>query len=279
MKLIRKLKKLIHLIRLMPKPVWAAWQIFPDYVVSIADQKISAEQLRYALNSFNSSVAATPIVSYVDWVERNKELGIFNNYPRLPEYQTILENYFSKIDRMHLVLAFLESTKAVHGDIAEFGVYKGHTSILLNQAREKWQNGKRLHLFDSYEGLPDEIGPDDGFYAGQFSDTSAARVKEIVGGGDQVNIVKGFFSQTLPTLPDLHFSFCHIDCDLEIAVLECLEYIYPRLSYGGILVFDDYGFRPCVGLRKAVDNFFANKGEKVISLPTSQAAYIKLNGQ
>jgi hypothetical protein len=48
------------------------------------------------------------------------------------------------------------------------------------------------------------------------------------------------------------------------------------LSIGGIIVFDDYGFRACLGLRKAVDDYFMQQGKKVISLPTSQAVYINL---
>ncbi|MFN8413202.1 MAG: TylF/MycF/NovP-related O-methyltransferase [Anaerolineales bacterium] len=270
-----KIKNLMTMISLIPVPLWTAFRIFPSYVVSVGRQKITGKQIQYFLDSAYSSIAATPVASYVDWVSRNADSKLFENYPTESKYKVIKE-YSSKVDRMHLAISFLKATQHVDGDIAEFGVYKGHTAILINQVREKWQSEKKIYLFDSFEGLPNEIGADDDFYAGQFSDTSAERVKQVVGGGDQVQVVKGFFSQTLHTLPELRFSFTHIDCDLEAAALECLEYVYPRLSYGGVIVFDDYGFRACVGLRRIVDDFFANKGETVITLPTSQAVYIKL---
>lgn len=276
MNILKTIKSLFRKFLFVPNALVTFLRIFREYVISVGEQKISPQQLKRLLDSKASPIHATPIVSYIDWVERNDKAGLFENYPQIKEYQWI-KTYPSKVDRMHLVVSFLQSTKNITGDIAEFGVYKGHTAILLNQFRREWNNGKKLHLFDSFEGLPDEIGQDDGFVAGQFSDTSVERVRQVVGNEQDVQIVKGFFKDSFPNHPELKFSFCHIDCDLEIAVIECLEYIYPRLSFGGIIVFDDYGFRACVGLRKAVDDFFAKKNQKVISLPTSQAVYVKLD--
>ena len=41
------------------------------------------------------------------------------------------------------------------------------------------------------------------------------------------------------------------------------------------MIFDDYGFPACRGEKDAVDEFFADKPEKPITLPTGQALVIK----
>jgi O-methyltransferase len=44
------------------------------------------------------------------------------------------------------------------------------------------------------------------------------------------------------------------------------------------MVFDDYGFSSCPGIRKAVDAFCHERGQAPIYLPTGQALYIKPQG-
>jgi hypothetical protein len=43
-----------------------------------------------------------------------------------------------------------------------------------------------------------------------------------------------------------------------------------------MLVFDEYGFAPAEGEKDAVDEFFADKPESPITLPTGQAIVLKL---
>ena len=57
-------------------------------------------------------------------------------------------------------------------------------------------------------------------------------------------------------------------------VLDSCDFFYPRLTPGGMMLFDDYGFASCPGVRKAVDEFFADKMQKPIYLPTGQALVI-----
>ena len=53
------------------------------------------------------------------------------------------------------------------------------------------------------------------------------------------------------------------------------EFFYPRLSPGGIIVFDDYGYKKATGCKKAVDDFFADKPDKPTLIGTGQAILIK----
>jgi hypothetical protein len=71
-------------------------------------------------------------------------------------------------------------------------------------------------------------------------------------------------------------AYGYVDVDLYKSVLDCIEFVYPRLVAGGILVFDDYGFPSCARVREAVDKAFAALPENPIYLPTGQALVIKL---
>jgi O-methyltransferase len=53
-----------------------------------------------------------------------------------------------------------------------------------------------------------------------------------------------------------------------------LEFFYPKLATGGVVVCDDYGFATCPGAKLAMDNFFKGKS-KVLSLTTGQGMVIK----
>jgi Macrocin-O-methyltransferase (TylF) len=153
------------------------------------------------------------------------------------------------------------------GDLAELGVYKGHTATVL--AAFARQLGATAYLLDTYEGFScrDLTGIDSDAEPRSFSDTSLEAVRDLVG-EDGVRFVKGFFPDTAPLLP-AQGTYClvHIDCDLYAPITRALEYFYPRLVPGGFLIVHDYSSLHWKGAEKAVDEFFANRPECVIPLP------------
>lgn len=168
----------------------------------------------------------------------------------------------------------------VHGSILECGTYRGNT--LLGMAHILHKRGLRPPMFglDSFEGFPEPDEKDrreDGQFApevhkGFLGDTSyedlSARLRAL-GWDDHVHLVKGYFEDTLPGLAHQKYSLVHIDCDLYQGYLTCLEHAYPRMLPDGVIVFDDYkvsvGTYP--GADRAVDEFFADKPEKLERLP------------
>jgi O-methyltransferase len=50
--------------------------------------------------------------------------------------------------------------------------------------------------------------------------------------------------------------------------------VWPRLSVGGIVVFDDYGFLRCEGVTKLVDEMNLTDGIKMYNL-NGQAVIVK----
>lgn len=168
--------------------------------------------------------------------------------------------------RLALLSCAIKETARLEGDIAEFGSYRGGSAGLILRSIP---TVKRLHVFDSFEGMPD-VSTEDNFHKkGDFSDTVEDRVRaglDSIGNNFVMHV--GFFSKTIPEFPDPDEKFClsHIDADLYDSILDALEFTYPRMVQGGVMIFDDYGAPSCEGAKKAVDEFFADKPETVVTL-------------
>lgn len=172
-----------------------------------------------------------------------------------------------------IVHSLARSVRDMEGDLAEVGVYAGGTAkIICGQ-----KGDKHLHLFDTFEGLPEgssdkekKIYPKKGIY-----DCSLESVQDYLLEFDNVSYYKGLFPDSAATVdPDLKFCFVNMDVDLYESTRSCLEYFYPRMHPGGIMLSHDYSLLTSV--ERAFTEFFADKRENIIELPTTQCMVVKL---
>lgn len=197
-----------------------------------------------------------------------EEDGRFLNIMRTVDGHTLLDTV-----RCYMLYQFGLQTEHLPGDIAEVGVYRGGTAMLLARVTEN--SGKEIHLFDTFSGMP-PVDPEKDLHAcGDFGDTSVNEVKKYLSEVGHVRFFPGFFPDTAVSLSDKTFSLVHVDADIYQSVKDCLEFFYPRLTPGGIMVCDDYGFPTCPGARLAVDGFFQSKAEVPCYLPTGQCFITK----
>lgn len=193
----------------------------------------------------------------------------FNTLVRKIENHTLVDKV-----RCFIIFQFITHTKSINGDVAEVGVYRGGTARLIAEILEEGK--KHLHLFDTFEGMPEVDERQDIHQQGDFSDTSIKQVKRFLDGFSKVHFYQGVFPQTASPVINNKFSFVHIDVDIYQSVLDSCGFFYPRMVSGGIIVFDDYGFVSCPGAKRAVDDFFASRAEQPCYLPTGQCFVIKI---
>lgn len=145
----------------------------------------------------------------------------------------------------------------VPGDLLEVGVWKGSTGILLALAARKFLKNRRVHLCDTFEGIV-KAGDNDPFYkGGEFSDTSLDAVRDRVQANSLTNVSlhQGIFpEQTGSSISTRYLSLVHIDVDVYASARETFWWVWPRMSVGGIVVFDDYGWVDCAGVIKFVED-------------------------
>ena len=111
---------------------------------------------------------------------------------------------------------------------------------------------------------------------GGFSSTSFNYVENLLKGfklTDKVKIFKGNFEDTLSSVKDKNFSFVHLDCDLYSSYKTCLEFFYPRISKGGVILIDEYNDPSWPGCNKAVDEFIQNNSIKLSKIEDNN--YVK----
>jgi len=200
--------------------------------------------------------------------------------PRLePDFQALAEEVYGntclKPESLYTLIHHLRETLHLEGDALECGVWRGGSAKLLFDTLRG--SAKTLHLFDSFEGMVVANDALDQHEAGDFSDTSLDYVRRFVSSGAEAGLAfhKGWIPQSFAGLDNLKFCFAHIDLDLHQSILDAMEFIYPRMTPHGVIIFDDYGFASCPGARKAVDDFFADKPETPFALTTAQAIVVK----
>lgn len=168
------------------------------------------------------------------------------------------------------VYSMARSQSALGGEMAEVGVYQGVSARLISIA----SGNAPLHLFDTYGGLPapdaDEHGRmREGHYA-----ASLASVQQFLADRRDVSFYQGIFPATSAGCEDRRFSFVHLDVDLRSSTLACLEFFYPRMLPGGVILSHDYSY--LAGVREAFADYLADRPERPIELATSQAMIVKL---
>ena len=135
---------------------------------------------------------------------------------------------------------------------------------------------KTVHLFDTFSGMPPTDPEKDVHMEKDFNDTSFESVKFFLKDCENLKFYPGFFPETAAPVKDKSFSFVHVDVDIYKSVKDCSDFFYTRTTRGGVIVYDDYGFVSCPGALKGVDEFYTDKPETPIYIPTGQAFVIKL---
>lgn len=176
--------------------------------------------------------------------------------------------------RCFLLYQYAQQVRSLQGDAAEVGVYRGGTARLLAKALE--QAGCRMHLFDTFAGMPTTDPAADLHQAGDFSATSLATVQQYLADCRNVAYYPGLFPATAAPIEHIQFRLVHVDVDIYQSTWDCCAFFYPRLVAGGVLMFDDYGLATCPGVKAAVDAFFATRPEYPVYLPTGQAVVVRL---
>ncbi|MCG2691215.1 class I SAM-dependent methyltransferase [Microgenomates group bacterium] len=166
----------------------------------------------------------------------------------------------------------VKKTKKIKGDLAEVGVYKGRSAKIICLAK----GARPLYLFDTFKGLPSvDYSIDPAFlYKGLYA-ASFFEVKKYLKKYKNVYYYKGLFPQTAGRVKNRKFSLVHLDCDTYKSTKASLEFFYPRMNRGGVIVSHDY-FGPAKGVAKAFDEYFQDKQEILIKMPGSQCMITKL---
>ncbi len=151
--------------------------------------------------------------------------------------------------------------KKVSGDVVELGCNRGNMAIYTQSILRAKSANKSLHVYDSFEGLPQHTAKDESKERTASGGDLGASVQELLDYFNRYNVPipiihKGWFKDQ--KYPD-RISFAFLDGDFYQSLMDSWEAVYPRLTEGAIVCVHDYGFPPLVGVQKACDEFLADK--------------------
>ena len=202
----------------------------------------------------------------LDWYENEA----FNEYLRLFGEARGIDS-----GRRWMVYQLLRATKDVPGDTAECGVFHGAMSYMICAFTEQAGLARTHHAFDSFEGLSEPGALDGRHWRKHDLNVDLASVQRRLARFSRVRYHKGWIPDRFPDVETLSFSFVHLDVDLYEPTRDSIAFFYPRLSPGGILVCDDYGFAVCPGATKSIDDYLSDKPEKMLSLSDGGGFFVR----
>lgn len=188
--------------------------------------------------------------------------------------------------RLHtLVWAAKNALALPAGDFVECGVFQGDMSYVVHQAAGLSGSGRRMHLFDSFEGIdPARVAP--GEYRHSPGHIAHANVHYARAGlyeavverfapFPEVVVHRGFLPESLEGRIPEKIAWLHVDLNAAKPEVETLEVLFDRVVPSGLIILDDYGWRVLDTQKTAEDAFFAERGYYVLELPTGQGLVVK----
>jgi O-methyltransferase len=183
--------------------------------------------------------------------------------------------------RCYELWQLVEQTAHLKGDILEVGVWRGGTGCLMARRAQMLGSSARVVLCDTFTGVVKAGAKDGAYRGGEHADTSLDTVRALAGvmGLSNVEMLTGIFpEQTGAHVADRQFALCHIDVDVYQSGLDVLEWVWPRMPVGGVVVYDDYGFPTCSGITRLVNERYVHEDGVTLHNLNGHAIVIKTAG-
>jgi O-methyltransferase len=121
--------------------------------------------------------------------------------------------------------------RRLEGVVVELGVFQGGALKAMAEAVPE----KVCYGFDTFTGQPEASWREDDYHL-----------------PGHVTLGPGWFPQSADGF-DLPIAFAHVDFDLQKSTEDAIAWLEPRMTKGGIVVFDDWGWKNCPGVAKAIN--------------------------
>jgi hypothetical protein len=166
----------------------------------------------------------------------------------------------------------------IPGDIVECGTWRGGSMMAAALSLQAEQNLSRtLHLFDTFAGMPPPCDIDRTVFSGEAASSllekadgssliwACASIDDVRANmaatnypAGRIKFIEGRVEDTIPSEAPDEISVLRLDTDWYESTKHALVHLYPKISIGGVLIIDDYGYWE--GARKAVDEYINENG-------------------
>ena len=173
---------------------------------------------------------------------------------------------------------------SLDGVIVECGVGNARTLQMLALLLQEENKGRALWAFDSFEGFPEPTREDASLRnpkKGEWKTMTRSQVYDVLNGlsiRTPVHVTQGYFEDTLRDVEVPPIALLHLDVDLYKSYKTCLEYLFPLVVQGGVVLFDEYRneaeLRKWPGASRAIDEYVGATGYPIRQDPISQKYFL-----
>tara|TARA_R110000868_G_scaffold80875_1_gene229227 strand:+ start:25361 stop:26971 length:1611 start_codon:yes stop_codon:yes gene_type:complete len=268
-----------------------------DMIAKVAE--LSGDDYRQSAKFFNAAVDEISRTFHISsfwgdrlltldkaagFLEEGRFAAAFDAFPKDHPYDQYMGSG-SIAWRLHTLVWGARLGLAIEGDFVECGTFRGDMAAFIYACCEMESTTKVFHLFDSFDGFSptlssEEDYPDNpGFleYTNQFYKKEGLYESVVArfAHHSNVKVIKGFLPEALDKATPDKIGFLHVDLNSWQAETACLDVLYDRVSSGGIIIYDDYGWKLFHKQKEAADAFMASRNNFILELPTGQGLVIK----
>lgn len=199
-----------------------------------------------------------PFATYAPWLDDQEFLSL---------YEEIEDDCLVSLFQCWELWTLSQQMGKRDGDVLEVGVWRGGSSVILGRALMRCNSQAKLFCCDGFRGLSNVTSEDPYNWEGELSDSSVEAVEKRFATHrvEHYQILEGIFpADTGRQISEHRFSLCHIDVDTRRSAEDVLEWVWPRLVVGGVIVFQDYGFHRTPGITALVDSLRGKANMNII---------------
>ncbi len=212
-----------------------------------------------------------PWAEYSPW---NGDAEFMKTYHAI-ESHTLIDRY-----RCYELWQLVEESRKLDGAIIEVGVWKGGTGAVMAKKAQMCGIKDPVYLCDTFTGVVKAGENDSAYQGGEHADTTMQCVQTLLHdrlGLDNFRILQGIFpDDTAHLVEKPRFRLSHIDVDVYQSARDVVEWLWDRLIIGGMVVYDDYGFRTTPGITRYVNEQRELSDRLVIHNLNGHAVVVKI---
>ncbi|MBE3092251.1 MAG: class I SAM-dependent methyltransferase [Actinobacteria bacterium] len=195
-------------------------------------------------------------------------------------YEKCKDYTMTSIERMYALYKAVEYivNLKIPGDFVECGVWKGGSSMVMAYTLLKMkETNRKIYLYDTFRGMTKPTEKDrrisdslsmiekwGKLQRNNYTNWAFSSLNEVKNNMSstgyplkKIVYIEGKVEDTIPSKVPSHISLLRLDTDWYESTYHELNYLFPLLTKGGVLIIDDYGY--WAGAKEAVDKYFGNK--------------------
>jgi O-methyltransferase len=221
---------------------------------------------------FNKVYAADNLITF----NRNLTFTLDPDFSESFKKNVVTKQEGSLKWRLHTLCWAASHSLEIAGDFVECGVYLGFSMSVVAEYLNFSSIKKKMYLYDTYQGIPEEYNSEK--RSNRVYDQKPDMYEQVMKKFQQYkNIlpIKGTVPDSFDIKCPKKIAFLHIDMNSSKSEIAALEHLFDRVTKGGIIIFDDFGWMGYDKQTNAEIEWLKKRNHKILELPTGQGMVIK----